>query len=135
MFEPKIQNLTIGDGQLAASATKIIGGPGQRARKLNVLFGNTGNSDETIILTYSRAGGTQRRIWRFTLSANWSARICGLPINGDDVLYGQSTDAAVVDYVVSITGLEAPLTMAVFDDNGLLAGAPQILDQMAALMG
>lgn len=135
MFEPKVQNLCIADGQLAATATQLTAGPGSRARKVNVILSNTGNSDETVTLTYSRAGGTQRRVWRCVLGANWQARLCGMPINGDDVLYGMSTDAAVVDYLVSITGLEAPLAMAIHDDSGFLVGAPQILDQMAALTG
>ncbi len=135
MFEPRTQNLTVADGQLAATATQITGGVGSRARKVNVTLCNTGTQDETVTLTYSRAGGTPRRIWQGLLSAGWSGRICGLPINGDDVLYGQSNDAGVVDYVVSITGLDTPLTMAVYTDAGLPASAPQVLDQMAALTG
>ncbi len=134
MFEPKVKNLTIADGQLAATATPLTAGR-DHARKINVILANTGTQDETIVLTYSRAGGTPRRIWYGVLSPNWSARICGLPINGADVLLGQTTDAGVVDYVVSMTGLDAPLTMVVVNDAGLLATAPQLLDQMAALTG
>lgn len=135
MFEPRIQNLTIADGQLAATATQITAGPGDKARKINLLLCNTGTQDETVTLTYSRGGGTQRRVFRCVLAANWQARVCGLPINGGDALYGAATDAAVVDYVVSISGVDAPLTMAVYDDNGAPASAPQILDSLATLAG
>ncbi len=135
MFEPRIQNLTITDGQLAATATQITAGPRNVACKINLTLANTGTQDETVILTYSRAGGTQRRIWYGVLSPNWSARICGLPMNVDDILYGATTDAGVVDYVVSITGLESPLTMAIYNDAGLPASAPQVLDQLAVLTG
>jgi hypothetical protein len=135
MFEPLVQNLTIADGQLAAAAAQITAGPGNRARKVNVILSNTGTQDETVVLTYSRAGGTPRRVWRGVLSANWQARVCGLPVNGGDVVYGVATDAGVVDYVVSITGVDAPLSMAVYDDNGLPASAPQVLDALATLTG
>lgn len=135
MFEPKIKNLTIADGQLSASATQVTAGPGDHARKINVILSNTGTQDETVVLTYSRAGGTQRRVWYGVLSPNWQARICGLPINGGDVLYGQTTDANVVDYLVSITGIDAPLAMAIYDDSGRLVSAPQVLDQLAVLTG
>ncbi len=134
MFEPLTKNLTIADGQVAATATQIVTGR-DHARKLNVILSNTGTQDETVILTYRRNGGTPRRIWFGVLSPNWQARICGLPLNGADVLLGQTTDAGVVDYVVSMTGIDAPLTMAVYNDAGLPASAPQVLDQMAALTG
>ncbi len=135
MFEPSVINWNIADGQLAATATQLTAGPGNRARRLNVLLGNTGTQDETIILTLSRNGGTARRVWYGVLSPNWQARICGLPINGTDSLLGQSTDAAVVDYLVSNAADEAPLTMAVYNDSGMLASAPQVIDQLAMLTG
>ncbi len=135
MFEPLTQNLVIADGQLAITATALTAGPGDKARKLNVLLFNTGTQDETVILTYSRAGGTQRRIWQALLSPGWSARISGLPINKADTLYGQTTDATVVDYLVSMTGIEAPMSMAVYNDAGLLASIPWILDQLVAVTG
>lgn len=135
MFAPLTVNLTVADGQVATTATQITAGVGDHARRLNVLLSNTGAQDETVTLTYSRAGGTQRRVWRGVLGANEQARICGLAVNGGDVLYGQATDAGVVDYVVSIAGPDAPLTMAVYDDSGLPKTAPQVLDQLAALTG
>lgn len=135
MFEPNIKNLTIADGQLAATATQIVAGPGNHARQINVVLSNTGTQDETIVLTYSRNGGTQRRVWRCVLSANWQARVCGLPINVADVLYGSASDASVVDYLVSISGPNAPLTMAIYDDNGYEVATPQILDQLVAATG
>ena len=135
MFEPKVRNLTIADGQLATAATQITAGPGDVARKINVTLANTGTQDETVILPYSRNGGTPRRIWYGVLSPNWTARVTGLPINGADVLYGQSTDANVVDFVVSMTGLEAPFTTVIYNDSGLPASAPQVLDQLAVLTG
>jgi hypothetical protein len=135
MFEPSVQNLTIADGQVAATAVQITTGPGNRARPVNVILSNTGTQDETVTLTLSRNGGTARRIWRGVLSANWQARICGLPMNVTDSLLAAATDAAVIDYVVAIAGDNAPLTMAVYDDSGLLATAPQVLDQLSALTG
>lgn len=135
MFEPQVKNLTIADGTVAATATQIAAGPGDHARPVNVLLSNTGTQDETVMLTISRNGGTQRRIWRGVLSPNWQARICGLPLNGTDSLLASATDAGVVDYLVSIAGREAPLTMAVYDDSGFPASAPQVLDQLAALTG
>lgn len=135
MFAPKTQNLTVADGQLAATATAMTTGTAAVARKLNVIVSNTGQNEETVVITYSRAGGTQRRVFRAVLQANWSARLCGLGLNADDTLYGATTNASVVDYLVTITGPEAPLSMDVFDDSGLPASAPQILEQLAGLTG
>ncbi len=135
MFEPLVKNLTVADGQLATSATLLTTGVGRHAKPVNVLLSNTGTNDETIILTYSRNGGTQRRIWRVVLPANWQGRVTGLPLNGADSLYGQTTNASVVDYVVGVAGDNAPLTFAIYDDSGLPATAPQMLDQLTALTG
>ncbi len=135
MFEPSTQNLNIANGQVAAAAAQIVAGPGTRARSINVILSNTGTQDETIILTLSLNGGTPRRVWYGVLSPNWQARICGLPLNGTDSLLAQTTDASVVDYIVSVAAKEAPLTMAIYNDSGLPASAPQVLDQLAVLTG
>ena len=128
-----LSNLTVADGQVAITATKIASGFNQ-ARRMNLTFANVGGLSETLTLTLSRNGGTPRRLKQVVLDANEQFEVCGLPLNSTDILYAQTTDAASVDYLVSVASDNAPLTMHTFDSAGRLRTAPYILEQMDAVM-
>lgn len=128
-----INNLTTGDGQVAATASQIAAGFSQ-ARRHNLTFANVGSTSQTLILTLSRNGGTQRRLKQVMLDASEQFEICGLPLNSTDVLYAQTTNAASVDYLVSIAADNAPLTMHSYDSAGRLRTAPYILEQMDSVL-
>ncbi len=134
MFEPLTKNLTTGDGQVATTATQITAGRGDVARRMNITFANVGGQEEVLILTMSRNGGTARRIKRVVLGADEQLEIAGLPLNLSDSLLAQTTNAASIDYVVSIAGHDAPLTMHVYDDKGGLKTAPFIIEQLDAVL-
>ena len=128
-----VSNLTIADGQVAAAATQVVSGF-NHAKRLNVSFANVGGLNEVLVITISRNGGPQRRLKRVELCANEQLEIAGFGLNSTDVLYAQTTDAASVDYVVSIAAPDAQLTMHVYDDKGGLKTAPYILEQMDAVV-
>lgn len=130
-----IENLNVGDGQVQIVATQIAAGAANKARRMNVTFANVGGQNETLVLTLSRNGGTPRRLKRVVLELNEQLEVCGLPLNLQDVLFAQTTDAASIDYLVSIAATEAPLTMHVYDDKGGLKTAPYILEQLDAITG
>jgi len=127
-----VSNLTIADGQVAVTPTKVVSGFSQ-ANRLNLTFANVGGQQETLTLTLSRNGGPQRRLKQVVLDANEQFEVCGLPLNSTDVLYAQTTDAASVDYLVSIAAADAPLTMHSYDSAGRLRTAPYILEQLDAV--
>lgn len=112
--------LTIADGQVAASATQILDGASNTAQRgVSVMFSNTGNSSETVVVTFKRQGGTARRIAYAVLAQNESLLITGLKITSGDTLLASASDASVVDYL--ITGeQDGPYTVSVFDANGCL---------------
>lgn len=127
------RNLTIADGQVAATATEITAGSGDMAQRLNLTFCNTGSQDETLVLTISRNGGTARRLKRVVLATEEQLEITGLPLNSTDSLLGVTSNASVVDYIVSIAAAEAPLSMQVYDSLGGLKTAPYVLEQLDAI--
>ncbi len=86
-------------------------------------------------LTISRNGGTARRLKLVVLGADEQLEIGGLPLNLSDSLLAQTSNAASVDYVISVAASEAPLTMHVYDDGGRLKTAPYILEQLDAVVG
>ena len=130
MFEPLTQNLTTGDGTVAITATQITAGVGDIARRMNLTFANVGGQQETLTLTISRNGGTARRLKRVVLEADEQLEITGLPLNKTYSLLAQTTNAASVDYMVSIAAKEAPLVMQVYDAMGGIKTAPYIMEQM-----
>ena len=122
-----MREMTLADGQLAASAATILAGssvpPGARVAGT---FQNTGGNAETVVLTFQRAGGTARRVARFVLQTNEQAVVRGLGMQPDDTLLGTTTNATAVDYVLSACG-DLPLEIVGFDANGALkSGAAAI---------
>lgn len=134
MFEPKIQNLTTGSGQVAVTATQITAGVSDRARRLNLKFCNVGGQEETLVLTVSRNGGTAVRIKRVVLAADEEFKLSGLPLNSTDSLLAATTNAASVDYLISIAGADAPYAEETFDDSGRQKNAPYIQEQLDAAL-
>lgn len=122
-MEPIIQNLNVASGQLAASATAITQGVASKGRRLNLTLCNTGSQTETVTLTLAVQGGTARRLRRFTLDPDEQADLLGLAVDRADTLYGSSTNASVVDYVVSMCppegagGASGP-RWQVYDEDG-----------------
>lgn len=133
-MEPFVKNLTIADGSVAATATQITAGSGNHARRLNVKFCNVGGLEETLLLTVSRNGGAARRLKRVVLAANEEFKLGGLPLNQSDSLLAATTNAASVDYVVSIAALDAPYTEETYDDSGRPKQAPYLQDQLDAAL-
>lgn len=135
MFEPLIKNLTVADGQVASgTAGQIVAGPSNHARRMNLIFANVGGQEETLVISLSRNGGTARRLKRVVLGADEQLEISGLPVNQSDSVLAVTSNAKSVDYVASIAGQDAPLTMHVYDDKGGLKTAPYIIEQLDAVV-
>ena len=118
MFAPLKQNLNLSGGQLAASSTAITTGAANKARRLNLTLCNTGSQTETIYLTITINGSTARRLRKLTLDPDEQYFIAGLPLNIDDTLYGYSTNASAVDYIVSVAAEAADLEFHAYDEDG-----------------
>ena len=114
---------TYADGQLAASSTLMFtagqdGPPSDGQVTVSVSLGNSsGANTETVILKLLRAGSTARIIRRAVIVPNGSAVVDNISLSSGDALYGQSTHATTVDFVIagSVGGQEA---LRVFDANG-----------------
>ncbi len=133
---PLTRNLVVADGQLGSSAAAIQAGTGDVARRFNFTFSNSSASaTETIVLSYSRNGGTRRQLRQVVLDPGETAELTGLAINKADAVYAVATDAATVDYLVSQAADEAPLCWQVYDANGLPKSYPYIYEQLAAVFG
>ncbi len=129
-MEPLTQNLTVADGQVGIVAAQITAGISSRARRLNLTFNNVGTQDETLVLTLSRNGGTARRIERVVLSPNEKLKIGGLALNLSDSLLAVTSNAASVDYVISVAPMDAPETSLTYDSDGRLKTLPYIIEQL-----
>lgn len=115
---------TFTDGQLAASESAILTyntdvGTTGKGQTFAATFTNVGGSQETILLTFQRRGGTSRRLRRVVLSANEQFVMNGLTMSPEDILLGSTSNASSVDYVVSSSG-DGPLQFQTFDANGSL---------------
>ena len=128
---PATRNLVIADGQVEDSSTAIMSDNNSVAGRYNLTFTNVGSNTETLIITYSRDGGTQRRLRQVTLAVDEVYEITGLPVNKDDSVYAVTTTADSVDYVISAAPDEAPLNSMAYDSDGLPRMSPQILEQLA----
>ena len=114
------RNLTIADGQVAATATEITVGPSDDGGRVNLTFCNTGTQEETLVLTVTRgSGGTARRLKRITIQPDEQCEFSGLPLNRDDSLKGVTTTASVVDYIVSVGPADSPFRFEVQDADGI----------------
>ena len=133
MFEPLTKNLTVASGQVATVATQITAGVGSRAKRLNLKVCNVGGQQETLILTLSRNGATAVRVKRIVLDPNEEFKLGGFALNASDSLLAVTTNAASVDYLISIADDTAPYTEETYDDSGRLKNAPYILEQLDVL--
>jgi hypothetical protein len=114
---------TIADGQLAAAAAAILTGADVGSTRVDIVLNNTsGSSTETVTLTFQRAGGTARVLDRCALLPHETRTITGVGIQSGDVLLGVATDAATVDYLISVSA-GGPLTARTTDANGAAKGA------------
>jgi hypothetical protein len=131
---PLTRNLTLADGQVAATATAVYTGVGNVGRRLNVTLANTNTTEETVVLTFARKGGTARRLARVVLAPNEQFELCGLPLDREDVLYGVTTTADVVDYIVSIAADEAQSRRTVYDESGMEKTYPDVVEQLGTVL-
>lgn len=139
-MNPLKQNLVTADGRVAATATQITTGAACKAKRLNVLFCNVGTAEEVLIVTTTRGGGANltgvaRRVHRAVLQPNEALHLRGLPLNYDDSLLAATTNAESVDYVVSVASEETELDFITYDDSGNVKSGPQIVEQLAAVLG
>ncbi len=134
-MHPQTQNLVLGDGQVETTAAIVLQGALSIAGRYNLTFANSGSSSETLVLTYSRNGGTQRLIRTVTLETDEVFEITGLPVNKADAVYAATTNASVVDYVTSVAAMESPLTSQAYDATGAPKSSPQMLEQLAIVLG
>lgn len=96
------RELTLADGQLAASAAALLAGANApHTGRVDVLLHNTGTTEQVVQLTFQRAGGTARRLPRIVLQESEFALIGNVPMQSDDTLLGTSTTASQVDYLVN----------------------------------
>lgn len=112
---------TMTDGTLTASAASILAGTAfgtdVLTGKVSVVLQNTAATTETVVLTFTRSGGTSRRIARAVLAQNEQMVVNGLPMQYDDTLLGQSTNASAVSYLVNAQA-EGTFEIYVLDANG-----------------
>lgn len=98
----------LAEGQLANSKGTLYTCPALTTAyvKFFSLF-NTNAAGQTIIV-YFKPGATSRKAWRGVLAQNESARIIDkdetVQLEAGDLIEGETTTAAAVDYV--ITGIE-----------------------------
>ncbi len=135
-INPQTRNLVLADGQVAATtAAVVIAGTRDVACRYNFTFTNvSASSTETLVITYSRAGGTQRQLRQVVLEPDETFELTGLPMNKADSVYAVTTDALSVDYLVSTAPDEAPLTSTVYDATGQPKSLPWIVEQMALVL-
>lgn len=119
------ENYTLADGQLAAASATILGPadgtpPGGRYVNLS-LFNTSQGGDETIILTQARGAGTPRVIAQVVLGPRCQRLVGSIALAAGDTLAGFATDAAIVDYIVTL-GAAGRMTGVTLDATGTDAG-------------
>lgn len=128
-----MSSLNLADGQLGASAAQILAGATVGSVRIDAVLHNTGSNEETVVLTFQRNGGTARRIARAVLDENEALVLSALPVESGDVLLGVTSNASVVDYLISVAA-DGPRTITIYDENGLPKSAPAILEQLATIV-
>lgn len=114
--------LTLADGQLGTTAATLLSGAdAPQSGRVDVVLSNTGTSEETVVLTFQRSGGTARRLARLVLNANEQAHVRGVAVQPDDTLLAVTSTASAVDYLVTASGA-ATLTVDVLDGAGTSKG-------------
>ena len=114
-------SITVNDGQVGTAAAAIIpvGSPDGR---YSITLRNTSASlTETILLTFTRSGGSSRGLKRIVLSPNESADVNNIPVGSGDSVLASTTDAATVDYLIALSG-SGPSEVVSYDANGSKKG-------------
>ena len=127
------REFTITDGQLGTTAATLLAGtsapPGNR---VDIMLRNTGTAEETIQLTLSVGGGTARNLPQIVLDEDESAIIHGLAIQAGDTLTAVTTNASVVDYVVSASA-RSGFSIEVLDYKGTGKGVSTLRQILAGI--
>ena len=92
-------SLLLADGQLAAASATILGA-GSAERYVGITLSNIVATEQEIILTIARSGGTARQLCSAKLKENESLHVVGLPLDAGDILAGYASGGEAVDYVV-----------------------------------
>ena len=92
--------LLLADGQLAATASTILG-IGTHERIVAITLYNAVASEQVVTLRVSRAGSTARKIAGATLKESEALYVVGLPLDSSDVLSAVASNAEAVDYLVT----------------------------------
>ena len=109
---------TLADGQLGTTAASLIDPTLVPAGAVTVVLSNIASTDETVILTFQRAGGTARRLARRTLAQHQQLIIKNLPIQPSDSLLGVTSNAGAVDYVVVTADDSGPFHIQAMSAQG-----------------
>jgi hypothetical protein len=117
------RDLTLADGQLGTTAATLYSGASAPANghRIDVILQNTGDSEETVVLTFQRMGGTARRLFQCVLQADEQLLLRGVPVQPDDTVLAVTSTASVVDYLVTVSSA-ATLTAEVLDSSGTNKG-------------
>lgn len=98
----------LAEGQLPNSKTTLYTVPGATTAYVRFINANNTGATEEVVQFFVRPGAASRRLGRYSLLANETARVLGqgevITLEAGDLIEGQTTTAATVDYV--ITGAE-----------------------------
>jgi len=116
---------SVADGQLPTASAALYAvptAPAQLSYQATVNCFNTSASlTQTVVITVTRAAtGNTRNIHRAVLAPNEKLVVQGIPVATGDSINGYTTTVATVDYVVTTTGTDVPLTGTSFDANGAI---------------
>lgn len=134
MFLPQTRNLVVADGQVGTVASAVLSGTRDAAPRYNFTFSNVGVNVETLVITFSRAGGTPRQVRQVVLDPDETFELCGLPCNKADSVYAVTSNASSVDYLVSTASEQTVLGSQVYDANGMPKSLPWVVEQLAAVL-
>ncbi len=95
--------IEVTEGQLPASKTTLYQVPsGSKAYFKAISLFNAGVATETVKLYVNHATGTSRRLPGVVLLTLESAVYEAFALEGGDLLEGETTNAASVDYIISV---------------------------------
>ena len=115
-------SITVNDGQVGTAAAAIIP-VGSPEGRYSATFQNTSASlTEIVLVTFTRSGGSSRRVARAILAPNEQLVITGMPVGTGDAVLASTTDATTVDFVVAVSGAST-LEIISLDANGVRKGA------------
>lgn len=109
----------LSNGQLATSATAILS-PNDSATfplpidfqggRLAVHLYNNSATTQTVVLTQKISNGTSRHVYQLSLPQNYSADV-GVAMGQGDTLYGTTTTASQVDFMISDSSIQQGVTV------------------------